>query len=86
MELSIQNASHEWVEVSSVVFDSVDMKIYYGDIVATTATMKIVSPVMAETDFIDSPPIPGMARSIELYKARKIPVLDRGYLMEWGLS
>jgi len=86
MELSIQNASHEWVEVSSVVFDSVDMKIYYGDIVATTATMKIISPVMAETDFIDSPLIPGMTRSIELYKARKIPVLDRGYLMEWGLS
>jgi len=86
MEFSIQNASHEWAEVSSVVFDSVDMKIYYNDIVTTTATMRILSPAMAETDFIDAPLIPGMTRSIELYKARKIPVLDRGYLMEWGLS
>ncbi len=86
MELSIQNASREWVEVSHAVFDSVDMKIYYNDIVATTATMKIVTAHMAETDFIDTPLMPDMARSIELYTARKIPVINRGYLMEWGLS
>jgi hypothetical protein len=86
MVLTIQNASHEWAEVSCAVFDSVDMKIYYNDIVTTTATMKIISPVMAETDFIDAPLRPGMIRSIELYTARKIPVIDRGYLMEWGLS
>lgn len=86
MELSILNVSHEWAEVSYAVFDSADMKIYYDDIVATTATMKIISPAMAETDFIDAPLRPGMTRSIELYTARKIPVLNRGYLMEWGLS
>ncbi len=86
MELSIQNMSHEWVEVSCAVFDSVDMKIYYGDFVATTATMKIITTHIAETDFIDAPLVPGMARSIELYTARKIPVIKRGYLMEWGLS
>jgi len=86
MELSIQNASHEWAEVSCAVFDSVDMKIYYNDLVATTATMKIITTNMAETDFIDAPLLPGMTRSIELYTARKIPVINRGYLMEWGLS
>ncbi|MCK9277356.1 MAG: DUF432 domain-containing protein [Methanoculleus sp.] len=86
MELSIQNASHEWAEVSCAVFDSVDMKIYYNDVVTTTAAMKIITPTMAETDFTDAPLRPDMTRSIELYTARKIPVINRGYLMEWGLS
>lgn len=86
MELTVHNASHEWVEVSRAVFDSTDMKIYYGDFVALAGTMKILSPLLAETDFIDAPLRPGMVKSVELYTARKIPVLNRGYLMEWGLS
>jgi len=45
-----------------------------------------LGPTIAETDFIDAPLIPGMAKSIELYTARKIGVISRGYLMEWGLS
>jgi hypothetical protein len=84
MELSIHNASHEWVEVSTAVFESVDMKIYYDDLVASSATMKILSPNLAETDFIDAPLRPGMTKSVELYAARKVPVINRGYLMEWG--
>jgi len=86
MELSIHNASHEWVEVSRAVFDSTDMKIFYGDFVAATATMNILSANLAETDFVDAPLRPGMVKSVELYTARKIPVINRGYLMEWGLS
>lgn len=87
MNLTIQNTSSEWAEVSCAVFRSADTKIFYNDdIVATSATMKIVSPTIAETDFIDAPLIPGMAKSIELYTARKIGVISRGYLMEWGLS
>ncbi len=72
MELSIHNASHEWVEVSTAVFESVDMKIYYDDLVASSATMKILSPNLAETDFIDAPLRPGMTKSVELYAARKV--------------
>ncbi|MFA7198633.1 MAG: DUF432 domain-containing protein [Methanoculleus sp.] len=86
MELSISNASNEWVEVSHAVFNSTDMKIYYDDVVATTATMRILSPTLAETNFIDAPLRPGMVKSVELYTARKIPTINRGYLMEWGLS
>ncbi len=87
MRLTIQNASSEWIEVSCAVFNSADTKIFYNDdIVATGATMKIISPTIAETDFIDAPLIPGMVRSIELYTARKIRAISRGYLMEWGLS
>jgi hypothetical protein len=86
MELSIHNTCREWVEVSRVVFESTDMKIYYGDFVAATATMKLLTKTMAETDFVDAPLRPGMVKSVELYTARKIPAIDRGYLMEWGLS
>jgi len=86
MEFSIQNAYREWVEVSRVVFESTDMKIYYGDFVAATAKMKILTKTMAGTDFVDAPLRPGMVKSVELYTARKIPAIDRGYLMEWGLS
>jgi len=86
MELSIHNASHEWVEISCAVFDSTDMKIYYSDFVATTAAMKVISTTLAETDFIDAPLRPGMVKSVELHVARKIPVINRGYLMEWGFS
>ncbi|MDV2482713.1 DUF432 domain-containing protein [Methanoculleus sp. Wushi-C6] len=86
MELSITNASREWVEVSQVVFDSTDMKIYYNDFVTTTATMNIISANLAETDFVDAPLRPGMVKSVELYAARKIPVINRGYLMEWGFT
>jgi hypothetical protein len=87
MELSIQNASHDWAEVSCVAFDSVNMKVYYDDeIVGASATMKVITPMMAETNFIDAPLRPGMARSIELYTARKIQVISHGFLMEWGLS
>ncbi|NLB00714.1 MAG: DUF432 domain-containing protein [Methanomicrobiales archaeon] len=86
MKLTIQNAATEWAEVARVVFNSLDMKIYYGDIVAATATMKIVAPSRAETNFTDAPLIPGMTRSVELNKTHKIPVISHGYLMEWGLS
>ena len=87
MKLSIQNTSGEWAHVSCVVFNGADMKIFYNDdIVAATATMKIINPSLAETDFTDAPLIPGMTRSVELYTTRKIRVISRGYLMEWGLS
>ena len=87
MELSLLNTSSEWAHISCAVFNGANMRIFYNDdIVAATATMKIISPTMAETSFIDIPLVPGMTRSVELHKARKIRVISRGYLMEWGLS
>lgn len=84
MELSIHNAYTEWAEVSYAVFDTTDMKIYYDEIVAISASMKIIARTLAETNFADKPLRPGMAKAIELHVARKIPMIDRGYLMEWG--
>jgi len=86
IELNITNAYREWVEVSRVVFESCDMKLYYGSFVGMVAQMKLLSKYIAETDFIDRPVIEGMRKSVELYKARKVPVLNKGFLMEWGLN
>ncbi|KUG21048.1 MAG: DUF432 domain-containing protein [Methanomicrobiaceae archaeon] len=86
LELGIRNTCRDWVEVSRVVFESVDMKIYYGNIVGMVAVMKILNKHTAEMDFLDQPLMDGMKKSIELYTARKIPAIQKGYLMEWGLN
>ena len=87
IELNIQNTSHEWVEVCRVVFESYGMKIYYGDSVSMVATIRIINRMVAETNFINKPIKDGMKKSLELYTARRIPVVERmGFLMEWGLK
>ncbi len=86
IELRLRNMHREWVEVSRAVFESCDMKIYYNDFVGMIAEMRILNKTLAETDFVDAPLKPGMKKSIELYTAREIPVIKKGYLMEWGLA
>ncbi len=86
MELTIRNTCREWVTVSQAVFESYDMKIYYNDIVSMTAQMRIITKRQAETDILDTPLKPGMKKSIELYTARGIPSIKKGFLMEWGLA
>ncbi len=86
LELSIRNTYREWAEVSRAVFESYDMKIYYGDLVSMVAQMRIINKYTAETDFFDEPLLPGMKKSIELYVAREIPIIKKGFLMEWGLT
>jgi hypothetical protein len=87
IKITFRNTSNDWVEVSKAVFDGYSMKIYYGDVVAMLAEMKIISRSVAETTFIDKPLKDGLKKSLELYTARMIPVVERrGYLMEWGLK
>ena len=86
MELTIRNKVNEWVTISKAVFNGVEMKIYYSeDFVSMKALMEISSKTMAETDFIDAPMKPGMKKSIEIYTARKIPIVGKRLEMEWGL-
>jgi uncharacterized protein len=97
VDLEIQNNSQTWIEVSRAVFEADGMFMYYGESVAMTARMTIISKTVAETTFIDKPMDPGMTRAIELYKARAIPgvglytprlqsvVEKKAFLMEWGL-
>lgn len=84
LKLNIDNPTKEWVEISRVVFESYGMKIYYGDIVSMNARMKIISKNIAETEFFDRPLQARQNKSIELYTARDLPVVKRGFLMEWG--
>ncbi|MFO7966420.1 MAG: DUF432 domain-containing protein [Archaeoglobaceae archaeon] len=85
MELAIINEIGEWVEVNKAVFNAVGMKIYYNDIVSVKATMEVGSKTIAETDFRDSPVVSGMKKSIELYTARKVPLIGKKMIMGWGL-
>lgn len=85
IELTLRNEIGEWVEVNRAVFNAVGMKIYYNGIVSMRGTMELNSKSMAETDFIDSPLVSGMKKSVELYTARKMPILGKKMIMGWGL-
>lgn len=86
MELRIVNESGEWQEVSMVVFDIYGMKIFYDkELVGSRTTMTIHSEKVAETDFLVYPLKKKMSKSVELYTARKLPVIGKGFVMEWGI-
>lgn len=85
MELTLRNEVGEWVEVGRAVFNAVGMKIYYNDIVSMKANMELNSKTMAETDFMDSPLVSGMKKSVELYTTRKVPIVGKKMIMGWGL-
>ncbi len=85
IELTITNEVGEWVEINKAVFNAVGMKIYYNDIVSMRASMELGSKTVAETDFMDSPLVSGMKKSIELYTARKVPIVGKKMVMGWGL-
>lgn len=86
MHLTIRNKINEWVTITKAVFNGVEMKIYYdNEIVSMKALIEVNSKTMAETDFIDAPLKTGMKKSVEIYTARKIPIVGKRMEMEWGL-
>lgn len=86
IELSITNTSDEWQEVSKAIFNADGMKIYFNDqVVAMKAEMKVENQSTAETDFLDSPLEKGMNKSLELYKAKKLPVSTTKFVMREGI-
>jgi hypothetical protein len=73
--------------VSRAVFDSDSMHLFYGDIVEMAADMEVYSPVIARTTVGNIPPQSCRERCIEIYTARKIPVVQgKGFLMEHGVA
>ncbi len=85
IKIKISNLTNSWCEVTRAVFDVYSMKIYYSEkIVSSIAEMKIYSRKVAETNFIDRPLYEGMEKAVELYVARKIPILGKETIMEWG--
>lgn len=85
LSLRINNDISEWTNVTKAVFNASAMKIYYNEIVSMRAVMDISGKKVAETYFRDSPLEAGMSKSLELYTARKIPIVGRKMLMEWGI-
>jgi hypothetical protein len=87
MEIMFRNSGTAWVEVSRAVFQNTSMHLYYGDIVSMTAVMEIWNPKLAETTFLHRPVKENLKAGIELYTAKKIPIVQSsGYLMEHGVS
>ncbi|ADB58299.1 DUF432 domain-containing protein [Archaeoglobus profundus] len=84
IELEISNSSDNWVEVGKTVLDVYSMKIYYDDSrVVSKAVMNVTSRGVAETQFLDGNY--NMKKAIEIYVAKKLQVLKRSFVMEWGL-
>ena len=87
LELMLANRCSTTVDVSRAVFDSYHMNLFYGNRVGMTATMEVISPVIALTTFATTPPGGCPNRSIDLYTARKFAVgTFKGFLMEAGMS
>lgn len=86
IELDMINTTMRWVEVTKAVFNAYGMKIYYSnDMVSMKANMRILSKKIAETGFVGSHLGKGMKRSLELYIARKIPMIATKFLMDEGI-
>ncbi|MEM1579363.1 MAG: DUF432 domain-containing protein [Archaeoglobaceae archaeon] len=85
IKLKIENLSDSWCEVTKAVFDVYGMKIYYSEsLVSSIAELRVHSRRVAETIFVDKPLLNGMMKAIELYVAKKIPILSTKFTMEWG--
>ncbi|MBO8181478.1 MAG: DUF432 domain-containing protein [Archaeoglobus sp.] len=85
LRLKVTNESNEWAEISTAVFDIFGMKIYFDEkMVASKASMNIENPRVAGTNFIARPLAEGMKKALELYTARKIPMVGKKFVMEWG--
>jgi hypothetical protein len=85
MELVIANNSGVWVEVTKSVFNARAMKVYYkDDLVSASATMKIASPQIAETDFADTALEDGMQKSVGVYSQQRLAIIAGKLVMEWG--
>jgi uncharacterized protein len=86
LHLEVSNPTQEWVELTKVVLNTYEMKIFFADdLVSAKAVTRILKEGMAEADFIDSPTRKGMEHSIELFKSRKNTVMSRKFVMEGGL-
>ena len=86
MQMRIENANPDCVEITKAVFNAYGMKIYFNNrMAAMKATMNIRSGGIADTGFRDSPVEEGMTNSLEIYTARKLSITSKEFVMEFGL-
>lgn len=88
MELTLVNKSPGTIELSRGVFESYGMSLYYSrELAAMKAVMSVFSPLVAETSFIKEPSCGCTERAIDLYTARRIPVVQqKSFSMEYGVA
>ena len=85
MKVSIQNTSGDWAELENLVFDAYYMKIYYKKFACMNAEVKVLNNSV-RTSFVDHPILKGMEKAIELFRLRKIPIVEKSeFVMELGL-
>jgi len=86
IRLKVENKADEWVSLKSLVFDVYGMKIYYNDeSVLCFGEVEIKSERVGETTFIEKKSVKGMKKSVELFTARKVPIIRKSFVMEMGL-
>ena len=86
IELSVTNSDSKWAEVTKSIFNAYGMKLYYDNrLVCMKADMNISNCLTAEVEFIDSPFKKEMRKSIELYTAKKLPIVSTKFVMREGL-
>ena len=84
LHLTIQNTSSEWTELTKLVFDAHHMKLYYTTIAYMNASVK-VNTKTAETSFKEKPLTETMKKAATLFTPTKLPVLEKPFIMRWGL-
>ena len=86
MELKINNPLNRWIEVTKAVFDAKGMKIYYNeDRVTMKANMRIISPLVAETTFVDAPIGNDMTKARDYFTGKMLSPMSAKYMMEMGI-
>ena len=86
IRLKVENKADEWVSLKSLVFDVYGMKIYYNsDSVISFGEVELKSERVGETTFLDRKSVKGMRKSVELFTARKVPIVRKSFVMEMGL-
>jgi hypothetical protein len=86
MSLNVMNETNNWTTITKAVFNAYGMKIYYNkDFASIKAKMIITSHVIAETDFINSPIVKKMTKSLELYTVSKLSMTSTKFIMSEGI-
>lgn len=86
MSLNIMNETNNWTTITKAVLNAYGMKIYYNnDFTSIKAKMIITSRVIAETDFINSPLVKKMTKSLELYTVSKLSITSTKFIMSEGI-
>lgn len=85
MKVTFQNTVGEWVELRKVVFDAYGMQIFYRETACMHSSVRVLSTSMARTSFSETPFAEGMEKAVKLFTVRKIPIVEKDYVMEWGL-